>query len=133
MTIEKIKAFQLDVPDLATTLQTDVVVIHAGIDTMPAANQVITKNITLLGYSFPVNMVDSFAVVDIAPTATTVFSLSKNGVQFAIITFDVGTTIGVFAGASTSFSVGDVFAVTAPGVVDATLKGVWISLKGLLI
>jgi len=133
MTIENIKAFQLDVNDLATTLQTDVVVVNAGLATIPTSNQVITKIITILPYSFPANMVGSFAVVDIAPTATAVFSLSKNGVQFANITVDVGTTDGRFAGAPTSFSVGDAFTVTSPGVVDATLKGVWVSLKGVLI
>jgi hypothetical protein len=63
-----------------------------------------------------------------APTATAVFSLTKNGTQFGTVTFSAGVTSGVYsASSSTTFNDGDIFEVLAPASQDATLASVRIT------
>lgn len=90
----------------------------------PASGELILKvyppNVT-----FRADMVDSVAGAEVAATADAVFSLTKNGAQFATLTFAAGSASGVIAcAADTAFAPGDVLRVIAPNPRDATLSGV---------
>lgn len=95
-----------------------------------------TDGLILLRYplnravSFPLNMANSHAVSGVAATAGAVFSLRKNGVQFATMTFAAGTALATFAGAATSFASGDVLTVMSPSPADSTLADIGFALAG---
>lgn len=80
--------------------------------------------------TFPLNLAGSPNKAGIAATSTAVWSLRKNGVQFATLTFAAAGTVGVFAGPSTAFSNGDLLSVVAPSPRDATLSNVKMNLAG---
>lgn len=82
--------------------------------------------------NFATNMANSVAkaIEDTATTADAVFSIRRNGVQFATLTFPVGDADGVFAGAAATFEIGDVGSVVAPSPRNATLRSVAITLAG---
>jgi hypothetical protein len=76
-------------------------------------------------------MTDSRAVASVAATAMAVFSIQKNGVEFATLTFAAGGTIGTFAcPTATTFNPGDMISVVAPNPRDATLATLAITLTG---
>ncbi|MDD3030319.1 MAG: DUF2793 domain-containing protein [Alphaproteobacteria bacterium] len=95
-----------------------------------------TDSLVLLRYpfnravSFPLNMANSHAVSGVAATASAVFSLRKNGVQFATMTFAAGTALATFAGAATSFAIGDVLTIMSPSPADSTLADIGFALAG---
>lgn len=73
---------------------------------------------------FPGNMLGSQGKSGDAATASSVFSLRKNNVEFATMTFAIGATTATFAGTQTTFAIGDEFSVVAPASQDATLARV---------
>lgn len=96
----------------------------------PATGELLVK-IYPLGVTFPANLEDSQAGAEVAATSEAVFSITKNGVEFATLTFPAGNSTGVFACATdTTFESGDVLRVIAPTPRDATLSGVAATLVG---
>jgi hypothetical protein len=90
----------------------------------PASGELILK-IYPVGVTFRAGMIDSQGGAEVAATASSVFSLTKNGTQFATLTFGAASATGVIACASdTTFTTGDVLRVIAPSPRDATLSGV---------
>jgi len=80
---------------------------------------------------FPANAPNSLAKANTAATGSTVFSVKKNGVQFATITFAGSATSGTFVQASdASFVNGDVLEIDGPGTADASLANIGITLQG---
>lgn len=91
----------------------------------PASGEVILKTKFGTQVTFPAGMAASKAFADAAPTADAVFSLKKNGVEFATYKFLAGQTTATFTCPSdTVFSASDVYSEVAPAPRDATLKGV---------
>ncbi len=90
----------------------------------PASGELLLK-LYPPGVTFRAGMMDSRAGAEVAATANAVFSLTKNGTQFATLTFAAGSAVGVVAcPIDTSFTTGDVLRVIAPSPRDATLSGV---------
>ncbi len=90
----------------------------------PASGELILK-IYPVGVTFRAGMTDSQGGAEVAATSIAVFSLTKNGTQFATLTFGAGSATGVIAcPADTTFTTGDVLRVIAPNPRDATLSGV---------
>lgn len=139
MAVEKIKAFQID-----TTEIVDMTVFNNTIDPLkvqeyvggreglPAAGAIVYKLVCVRDVDFPLNMVGSMSTAEVAATNLAVFSIQKNGVQFATFDYVATATSATFAGTSTSFAVGDVLTVVAPSPQDATLSDVWFNLVGTL-
>lgn len=101
----------------------------------PPAPGELFLDIMARAISYPTNMLGSYAKLApdngvAATSASAVFSICKNGVQFATITFAVGATDGVFAGAATSFSPGDFLSIVSPNPANPTLSWVIIKLAG---
>jgi hypothetical protein len=96
----------------------------------PASGETIVK-LFPLGITFPAGLSDSQAGADAAATADAVFSIRKNDVEFATLTFAAGSAAGVFAcAADASFVEGDVLKIVAPNPRDATLSGIAATLVG---
>lgn len=92
---------------------------------MPASGETILKFPVPVAITFPAGMAQSRAIADVAPTATAVFSLKKNGTEFATYSFAAGQTTATFScPTATAFAPGDVYSEVAPGPRDATLFGV---------
>lgn len=79
---------------------------------------------------FPVNLSGSKVIANTAATASTVLSLTKNGTQFATITFAAAGTIATFvAAAATTLSPGDYLTLVAPATADTTLANIGFTFK----
>jgi len=79
---------------------------------------------------FPVNLSGSKVIANTSATASTVFSLKKNGTEFATITFAASGTVATFAAASaTTLSPGDYITLVAPSTADATLADIGFTFK----
>lgn len=96
----------------------------------PASGEIIVK-LFPLGITFPAGLSDSQAGAETAAAADAVFSIQKNGIEFATLTFAASSAAGVFAcEADTAFAEGDVLKIIAPNPRDATLSGVAATLVG---
>lgn len=81
--------------------------------------------------TFAAGLADSRAKCGTASTATAVFSIQKNGVEFGTIAIAASGTTGTFASASgASFTAGDILDVVGPSPRDATLADMHVTLFG---
>jgi len=96
----------------------------------PGSGEVLLEHVFTRTVNFPLNLSISRATApDANPTASAVYSFTKNEVQFGTLTIATNGS-RTFSGAATSFGAGDVLHVLAPNPRDATLKGVSITLAG---
>jgi hypothetical protein len=73
----------------------------------------------------------SYAVASVAATASTTYTLKKNGVAFATAVFAIAGTVGTWTQASdATFVPGDLLEIDGPATADATLANVGITLVG---
>jgi hypothetical protein len=80
---------------------------------------------------FAANMVPSTAACGVAPTGSVVFSIQKNGIQFATVTFSSSTTTGVYSSTlGSTFVAGDILTIVAPVTVDSTMANIGFLLSG---
>lgn len=97
---------------------------------IPSSDMVMLRYPMPRAVSFPTNLVGSLAVSGVAASASAEFSIRKNGVQFATMTFGAGLTTAVFAGTATNFAAGDVLTIMAPNTPDTTLADLGFALSG---
>ena len=89
----------------------------------PDAGEVILRFPLPREIQFLEDMEDSQMVSGIAANAEAVFSLKKNNVEFATITFAAAASIATFiCGSTTTFSVGDILTLVSPNPQDANLE-----------
>lgn len=99
---------------------------------------VLFSNEWLFGYTFDVavtfavNLAGSYATAGVAASGSPVFSLRKNGVQFATLTYSGQTGIFICP-VQTPFAVGDLLELVAPASADGTLSRLSITLFGTRI
>jgi len=99
----------------------------------PGAGAVIKRFVAVRNFTIPIAQAGSQVKANVAATATAVFNLAKNGVNFGTWSFAAaGTVPTLAAAAATSFVAGDVLSITAPGAQDATLADIALNLKGTL-
>jgi hypothetical protein len=97
----------------------------------PAASAVIARFIAPRAFTLPSGLTDSQFKSDTAATASTTYTIRKNG--SSIGTFVVaasGTTATITFTAEVSFAIGDVLTITAPASLDATHGDFGGTLKG---
>jgi hypothetical protein len=97
----------------------------------PAASELLLRDEAPFALRFPASLTGSRASAGTAATASSVFSLKKNGTEFATITFGIGATTGTIVAASaTIFATGDILSLVAPSVRDTTLADLSFALLG---
>ena len=79
-------------------------------------------------YAFVSTAARSFARARVAATASTTFTVKKNGAQVATVVFAAGATVGVWSAAVT-WADGDFATVEAPATADATLQDISIGAR----
>jgi hypothetical protein len=99
-----------------------------------ADGQVVTLQAAFRAFTVPSGATGSVSRCTVAPTSSAEFLIRKNGTAFGSFTFDSGATTATFSVASaTNFAVGDVISITGPATHDATLSGLSVSIKGVLL
>lgn len=97
----------------------------------PANSQIMIRLPMVRPVTFDVNMNLSKGSAAVAATASTVFTIAKNGVNFGTMTFAIGATSATFSAAiPPAFAINDILMVTAPASADATLSDVGFILAG---
>lgn len=91
---------------------------------VPTSSEVILRFPLPRTVTFPENMGDSKIMADVAATDTTVLSLKKDGAEFAVATFNAGSSSGLFNGVLTVFDAGEVLTIVCPSSPDATLANI---------
>jgi len=80
---------------------------------------------------FPTGLTGSQGTAGLAATATTTYSIRKNGSNAGTMVFAAGATTATFTMASaTTFMAGDVLTIVAPVSPDATLANLAWTLVG---
>jgi len=113
----------------STSIPHDLHMFYPGIQGSSATmSYIVFVRTVLYSSSLPGSFCRSLA----AATSSNVFSLQKNGVEFATATFAVAANTATFSMASdTTFNAGDTLKVVSPASQDATLAGISLNLTGL--
>lgn len=83
--------------------------------------------------NYPANFAGSRFYCHVAPTATYVITVQKNGVTVGTITFTIGTKVGVLVtsgGLAVAGVDGDRFELLGQSTADATIAGIYGTFKG---
>ncbi len=114
------------------TLISGVYDIPIWIEGKPLNSETVYTLVAPRGFSLPVGLPNSQAVsTNTTATASTVFSINRNGTQIGTITFAATASTGTFSFArGTTFFAGDLLSVVAPATADATLANIAITLAG---
>lgn len=106
----------------------DIATFAPGLGT---SNQKLLRVKVARACSFPSGASGSQATASANATASTTFTLSKNGSAFATINFPTGTAAGTWTlSSTTTFAAGDLLEIDGPATADATLADVGITLSG---
>jgi hypothetical protein len=90
----------------------------------PDAGAVVLNMNARRAFSIPTNMTGSAVGATTAATGSSVFTFKKNGSSFGTATFAAAGTVATLSVTATTFAIGDIFSIEAPGSQDATLEGV---------
>ena len=98
---------------------------------VPTASQILLRLPMVRQVTFDVNMAGSKGAASVAASASSTFTIAKNGVSIGTMVFALGATTSTFvAAAASTFAIGDVLSVTGPASPDATLANVGFILAG---
>ena len=100
---------------------------------VPAASEVVYRFLITRPMTIASNFTNSLAKTATVATASTVFSVQKNGTPFGTVTFAAGSATGTFSTqGAISFAAGDRVSVVAPSTVDITLADTDITINAVL-
>ena len=100
----------------------------------PANGATIIRMISNRSFLIPAGLTETKASAGVAASASTVFSLRKNGTQFGTITFAASSGTGTMAAASnTTFAVDDILTLVNQATADATLADISITISAVLV
>ena len=106
----------------------DVAIFAPGLGT---AAQKLARFALARAVSFPSGATGSQAVASANATASTTFTLKKNGTAFGTVVYGSGSSSGTFTiTTTTTFAAGDLLEVDGPATPDVTLADVGITLAG---
>lgn len=108
-----LKIFELAVPVIGKPTATEVLCIY-----VPSRAITLDNSIT-------------FGKAGVAATASSVFTIKKNGSSIGTFTFAISGTTATINLTSTAISAGDIITITAPSSQDATLADIGLTLGGI--
>lgn len=94
----------------------------------PLASEVLLNIPALL--AFTITSANTSAVATVAATASTTFTVKKNGTSIGTIVFAASGTTATNTITTTSFAAGDLFELDAPASADSTLANIGFSFLG---
>jgi hypothetical protein len=107
----------------------DIAVLAPGVGTN---NQILLRVKLARAVTFPASATLSQAAASANATASTTFTLKKNGTSFATVNYAIGAAVGTWTQASDAvFAAGDLLEIDGPATADATLADVGITLAGI--
>ena len=99
---------------------------------LPAVSEVLVRYPFPREVIFPSGLTGSQGVAAVAATAQTDFDVLKNGGSVGTIRFAASGTVATFIMATaTTFAVGDIMTIIAPGTQDTTLADLGFALTGI--
>jgi Putative phage tail protein len=124
-----------DVPAYSYTVvgagQVSVDLVSGSYHGKPTANLALQSYVFAASAVAPAGLPGSQGAAATAATATTTFSIRRNGTQIGTMTFASAANTATFAMASaTTFNPGDVLAIVAPATPDATLADLAWTIMG---
>jgi len=106
----------------------DLTAFYPGV---PTASAIVTRVPVARAVTFPAGLTGSIGSASVAATGSAAFSVQKNGVSVATITFAAGATSATFtADTAITLAAGDLLSIHAPATADATLANVGFVLAG---
>ena len=97
----------------------------------PQAGEVLFTMIMPYTASLPSGLTGSLGGCDIAPTSTSIFSLTKNNTQVGTCIIASGSNTATFVSPSAiTLSQGDIIRLISPSIADATLSGPYFTFTG---
>ena len=98
----------------------------------PGAGAILIRFPVPRAVRFPAALAGSQGVAAVTASATAVFSIRKNGTEFATMQFAASASTATFTAATaTDFAAGDILTIVAPNPADSTLADIGFSLSGL--
>lgn len=97
--------------------------IWFGDSDQPVDGEELFKGYVTLDIEFPAHLAQSIAKADVASTDACVFSIRKNNIEFATLTFGAGQSTGAFESTGMTLTAGDKISLIAPNPRDVTLRG----------
>ncbi len=110
-----------------TTSQAQTYDVAGFISGKPANSAIVLRFITTRKFKIAAGFAGCKSSSSVAATASTVFTIKKNGSSIGTITFAVSGTTGTIAQSGSgiiNFSVGDILTLEAPATADATLADI---------
>jgi hypothetical protein len=104
--------------------------VHGSQSGVTPANLVVCRWVAANPITFPADLAGSVAVAAATASGTAAYTLAKNGIPFATMTFGPGAMTATFGGTETIFDPGDVLTIAAPSVPDASLADLAWALCG---
>jgi hypothetical protein len=113
------------------TGQASTIIVNGSFSGKPTAYLVLQSYVFAASATIPAGLSGSRGSAAAAATAATAFSIQKNGMNIGTMTFAASSTTAAFAmSADTVFNAGDVFAIVAPPISDATLANLAWTVMG---
>ena len=126
-----------DTPEFRALVQADLPVqpfdVHAFYSGLPTASAKVLRVPLARAVAFVGNFAGSYFSASANATASTVFTVEKNGSSIGTVTIAAGTITATFAstgGAAQTLAAGDLLSITAPATPDSTLADPGFVLAG---
>lgn len=100
---------------------------------MTTASTIVGAFLAARAITLPASAAGSLAMCGTAPAGTVVYDVQQNGAHVGSVTFVASTTGFVSFDAQVNLNAGDVFTVVTPGVVDASIANVYITMVGTAV
>jgi hypothetical protein len=107
--------------------------LHAFVPGVGSNAQLCIRVKATRAFSLPASLTGSFVTAVTAATASTTYTLKKNGSSIGTAVFAIsGVTATLTFASLVAFASGDVLTIEGPGTADSTLADVSFDLKGIL-
>jgi hypothetical protein len=95
------------------------------------ASEVLLFFVATRAFTWPASLTGSYAKASVAATASTTFTILRNGSSVGSFAFAAGGTTATFSFSSAiTFALGDTIEITGPATPDTTLANIGITFAG---
>lgn len=98
----------------------------------PSNSATVLAFTAVRAFTLPASFTGSVSKSGVSATASSVFTVNKNGTSIGTITFAAAGSTGTFAGAGGTFAVSDLLTIVAPASSDSTLADIGLTIVAQL-